>query len=357
MDRVAETTQKLDMNDPNYRVKSDPLKWHDGTSRKWKLENGVITSAPGKINPSRRFLALEIEVDGLRARGKKVSDTVKKWGGCIVHDGSLSGNGFEINTAPASGDAFVKQIEEIAEALKSAEAFASNRCGLHCHINCRDLNYYDMRRVVKLYALLENGLYSILHPNRRDSRYCAPCGDKLIKGLDALPVRSDANATKHTLLQNIYGSRGTPPTPEMIEKKKMKILRRASLISEKKDVAVIPTNLVDVKAVKGERHNGSRYVALNMHSWIFRGTLECRMHHGSVNPTNMINWGVLWAGIVDWAVKHKESEVDAIGKIRTSNNRLLEIAPTSNNKEWIKDRLNYWKGSPYLSNEHFPFEV
>src|SRR5207253_1224058 len=59
-------------------------------------------------NPTKRKLAVEIEVSSTNGDLDELVRIVRKYGGGIIYDGSLPDNtGFEINTAPASGEAFV----------------------------------------------------------------------------------------------------------------------------------------------------------------------------------------------------------------------------------------------------------
>jgi hypothetical protein len=126
-------------------------------------------------NTSRRFISAEIEVADT-SFGYNISKTVSDWSGSIVSDGSLPDGGFEINTAPAQGDKFIKQIEDICSALREDGAEVSSACGLHIHIDAKDYTYYDLRRLILLYERLELALFEMMPYSRRESHYCQPCG-------------------------------------------------------------------------------------------------------------------------------------------------------------------------------------
>src|SRR6266702_5519087 len=119
---------------------------------KSKLKFYRATQKQKKKNKSDRFIAAEIEVSrishkdyahGLKlpnvfiASTKNLENVVRKWHGSIVRDGSLPNSGFEINTSPAAGDVYIKQITEICKALTRVDAKINNDCGLHIHIDAR----------------------------------------------------------------------------------------------------------------------------------------------------------------------------------------------------------------------------
>ena len=143
------------------------------------------------INPSKRHLAVEIEV-AKAGEGNHVNQAVQKWKGSIVRDGSLPMGGFEINTSPANGDLFPKQIREIGKALDAQGGEATSACDLHVHIDARDFEFEDIARLMKLYAKLEAGLSTIIRKNRRREglrqlqaiRIAAGPGDGLVPDLE-----------------------------------------------------------------------------------------------------------------------------------------------------------------------------
>lgn len=294
-----------DENEDEYRniphVKREGDQFHTAT-RKQHTEN-----------PSKRYISVELEICGLsgsNGRNKEgIERIVRQWGGAIVGDGSLPEGGFEINTAPASGDLFPKQITEICTELDKGGAWVDEHAGMHVHVDARDLTYYDMRKVVKLYAHIESDLYRLCTANRRTSHYCIPCGATLSRTLKSALT---PKASKRALLSNVYGH---APTREH-------------------------------KQVKRDKYSECRYAALNLHSWVFRGTVECRMYHGTHRAHGAIMWGMLWAGILDCASGLAERDLDAMLAERTPRDVVLECAPTDAVRNWVRSRWNF------LSQEH-----
>jgi len=223
-----------------------------------------------RFNTSKRYLAVEIEVARTETQGDHVNTAVHKWSGSIVPDASI-GSGFEINTSPAAGDAFVKQVKDICQALDTQGGKATNACGLHVHIDARDFTENDIAKLMTLYAKLEPALWAIVKRTRRNSRYCQQCGPRYKQALD---LQTTPNLT-HKINQAIYGT-----------------MRPGNRSAAKYDTA--------------------RYAALNLHSWKFRGTVECRLFAGTVMAHRIVNWGVLWAEILDFVKAHTMAQIQAL---------------------------------------------
>ena len=252
-----------------------------------------------KKNASQRFISVEIEVASTVNRSNaKTYEAVKALGGGIVHDGSLPCDGFEINTPPAQGDVFVEQITQICDALKQDGAKVTQSCGLHVHVDSRDMGFYDLRKLAFLYQKLEPALFSIVAPSRKLNHYCVPCGDKLVANLKN-PGSFKQN--KEQLCLNVYG--------------------RAP----------------DMTRIKRSKYDNARYSALNLHSYLYRGSIENRVFNGTTNATKIINWGILNAAMIDFACEASETEITAL----TTNplQTLMLVAPDNEIKEWIVNRV------------------
>jgi hypothetical protein len=274
------------------------------------FHTGTLTA----LNPSTRFIAAELEVAEVR-NGSLVTAAVRKWQGAIVHDGSIRGNlPFEINTAPASGNKFQEQITEICKALKDSQGVVNDSCGLHVHVDARDFTFYDVRKMVQLYAKIEDALFRIVPPGRRaNTRYCAPCGPQYVKDLERHAMPQD---NKKKIMGNVYGGD-----------------RHA------------------VRRLSRDKYNQARYKALNIHSWLYRGTLESRMHSGTIIAEKIINWGILWAAILDTAIELTDREIRDIKG--DSMGILLSITPNATIKQWVIDRFTLFNGAnaPTQDNE------
>lgn len=255
-----------------------------------KLQFHTPTRSQKRNNKTSRYISAEIEVARLGSNKKLVEDVVKKWGGSIVYDGTLPEGGFEINTAPAGGDLYVKQVTEICNKLAKAGALISDHCGLHVHLDARDFNYSDIGRLIKVYAAIEPTLFSMVPACRRNSKYSIKCGDKL------------ENAVKANNLPHI----------QLKEKIITAIYGEPNSISHRGDK-------------RGAGHGTGRYYALNLHSWLYRGTIECRLFDGTIDKNEIVDWGVLWAKILDFALNSSDDEVSKAMKKENSYDSLTHI--------------------------------
>jgi len=280
-------------------------------------------AATFNVNPSHRYLSVEIEVANCGS-GSYVNQVCEKWKASIVEDSSLPDSGFEINTAPANGDAFVQQITEICTALARQGAEVNDRCGLHVHIDARTFRAPTMRKLLKLYVKLERALFLLVPDSRRHNQYCTPVENKL---------REYLNPKKITYTPDnkpIYGPvtlKGAKETRETIAE-----------YTYGDGVKVVP------KRLRRNKYGGERYKAFNLVSWYHRGTIECRLFNGTINATKIINWAMLWAGILDYAKRTRENVIDSLPEHSDSEplRNLMIVAPTGTVKEWVKQRFDKW---------------
>jgi len=288
------------------------------------------------INPSRRYLSVEIEVAKC-GPGSYVNAACEKWKASIVEDGSLPDSGFEINTAPANGDLFVNQISEICGALARQGASVNDRCGLHVHIDARTFRAPTMRKLLKLYVKLERALFLLVPDSRRHNQYCTPVESRLREYLNPKKVEWCIDSTGR-LIRN---ENGVGLKKEII----LAPLKGAKETREKiaeytygDGVKVVP------KRLRRNKYGGERYKAFNLVSWYHRGTIECRLFNGTINATKIVNWAMLWAGILDYAKRTHENAIDSLPEHSDSEplRNLMLVAPTGTVKEWVKQRFDKW---------------
>lgn len=98
-------------------------------------------------------------------------------------------NMFEIRTSPAKGKYFIEQINEMCAILKNGNAQVNKTCGLHVHVDARDLKLKELSNVVQYWPMLQKELYKKPFKIRRANRYCKRRrGDKrLIEALNKAP--------------------------------------------------------------------------------------------------------------------------------------------------------------------------
>lgn len=245
---------------------------------------------------SRRFAAAEIEVAGLGANcsAKPINETAAAWRCSLVHDGSLPPEGFEINTAPAIGGALYTQIHELGAALTKCKAFTTSACGLHAHIDSRDFHFQDIRRLVRAYASIEPLIFATIHPSRAKNKFCAKCGPIYVDQI-LLGIKPENKEVKKAIIETTYGIGSS-------------VARKNGAYYGGKHAYTPPPYMTHIN----HQRAGNRRYAMNIHSWFLRGTIEYRMHHGTVDGREILSWLQLLTDLHDRVNELSDKDIDAI---------------------------------------------
>jgi hypothetical protein len=241
-----------------------------------------------KVNPSRRFIALEIEV--ARGDSHAMMNTLVNWGDSLVEDASLPDTGWELNLNPSNGDRFIAHTTAIASALSEAGASANTDCGMHCHVDARDFGWLDLFKLCKIYCKVERGLFMLCSRSRQDNRYCMKCSHTYFF--------EDYKTFKRDLIYRLYGW-----TPGKI---------RPCTCYGKTHSGAHKNRDYRAFQEKNEKYNSARYHALNLHSFFYRQTVEFRHHHGTVDAKKMQGWGMTCAAIMDAASSLTVTQIEAL---------------------------------------------
>jgi hypothetical protein len=231
------------------RVYNLPPEDSHGDSRPTSSHNPTLKFFKGKateIINLERFVGVEIEAENgqfsLDMANELPSHTA------LVSDGSV--NGVEINTPPSMGDKLEEVIKGSCEVLKKHGYSGTIKCGVHVHIDCRDIKgkLDTISQIVKTYYAVEDILYSMLPPSRWGNNYCKKlCQDYLFDSFN--PSNKDVDKVWY-----------------------------------KTDTKV------QANDYKRNHHGRDRYFGLNVHSIFYQGTLELRYHSGTTSADKIINW-------------------------------------------------------------------
>jgi hypothetical protein len=290
------------------------------------------------INPSPRLISAEMETCGINyAKLDKVDLALTSWHCGVVGDGTLPEGGFEINTHPAGGDYWVDLVTDVCRALSLAKGWVNERAGCHMHVDCRDYDYTDLAKALRILGCVEAGLYAMIPIIRANSEgYCQYWCSNYLKAIRLAEGRFKANT----------------------DERKKGLYYRAAIL--KAFYGHSDKNVVQTHA-RSKGHAG-RYRGVNLHSFLYRGTIEFRMPPGMVHEVNIINWGMLLANILDVA-KHRsmdeikeivgateEKLIPTIGMywrdlnkttVKESVKLLGQFAPTPAVADWILERVKW----------------
>lgn len=278
------------------------------------------------MNTLRRSIGVEVELaewGTLRAGG---ATAVKRDNPLLVcqfeRDGSVQPSGMELVVGPQAGDNYLTVMSKLISRLKESGVEANNTCGYHAHIDAASMTLPELRRVILGFAYMQNSIFHYLVAPHRLQEPAYHYTQK-ISGLQGLRECKSSSEISAWLDMWLYG---VHIHPLMGGEERRQLKRR----------------LETLKSHKYE--NAARRRALNLHSWMMRGTIEFRLKEGTTDPTELLMWP-LWCG---WFVEHCAGATDAaIDKWRESSPGLDVIA-----KRWPEAVRNYIKahlgGAPEL---------
>lgn len=261
----------------------------------------------------RRLCGVEIEYNEV-ANTAQLLDFERKWRCGDHYDGSC---GREVVTPPLSGKYVGECLRALSEAMTEAGGKADSRCGVHVHVDAKDLSWHDIYRLCHVYAKVEPILYLIAGQHRVKNTYCSPIGAKLASSLGSVD-------RKGSILATVYN---------------------AGKANEARDY---------IRRSKPGKKSEGRYKGLNLCPWLAgrrtndrRGrkciapdtTVEFRIHRNTLDGARLTNWANLVTRLVDWCATHSDREAAQLP--RSALRTLCEIAPDQ--KEWILHRIAVWR--------------
>ncbi len=196
-----------------------------------------------------------VEIEGFNVPARTLADTLTEAGiPChyegynhitrnhwkVVGDSSIQGyNSFELVSPPLQGENGFEQIRKVCAVLDDLNAKVNRSCGLHVHLNARDLSLKAIKNICKIYYSEEKGIDAWMAPSRRRGQWCQSLHD-------LTPVYAD-----------FYG-----------------VIDNANTDSIRRLQAFLNT----------------RYRKVNLMSYDRHGTVEFRQHQGTMNADKIINW-------------------------------------------------------------------
>lgn len=235
----------------------------------------VTEIQPGETIDVLRYVSVEIESENGDTDGlDKIMKDHNGW----KDDGSLR-NGVEINTTPSAGVEFERIVASVCTKLKKRGFEISNRCGLHTHVDLRDLDKEQINNIYKFFWAIEPLVYALVDKSRASNMYC--------------------RAVRRKLFFNEFYQ--LKPREELVDKVNKKTGDRMGL------------NLLSIKKHK---------------------TIEFRYHQGSLDPKTILNWVHFVLKGVDYALNR--FDLDAVIDISKTNKvadiyeevfKMIEIKP------------------------------
>lgn len=250
-----------------------------------------------KKMPFSDYVGIELEMFGNGSSPQFDFVNVSDDGSIAPDDGESTA---EITTLPASGNILVEQVEALSSDLKANGWKVNKSCGFHVHIDCRKLKEKPVKisHMLLTYYAFEDILYSMLPKSRWDNTY-------------AKALFTDYKF--EDLLNN-----------------KMEKLGR------KWYKTTYGTNR--------DHYDSSRYHDFNVHSLFYRGTLEVRMHSGTIDSEKILNWIYLLLKMKQWSQnKYDKKLIKKANKMKTGKKKAELFFKTFNLNEeltsYVKNRI------------------
>jgi hypothetical protein len=166
----------------------------------------------------------------------------------VVRDASVRGaSPFELVSPILSGEAGLDQLRKVVSAIYGAGATVESDCGLHVHIGASDLTFTAIKTLIQRFANFESDWDRIIARSRRGNLnpFCRSVRERVNAAPSAFNLATNVN----DLGANVFGIRSWR-----------------------------------------DHLDSGRYYKLNLHPYVTRGTIEFRLHGGTVNATKICNW-------------------------------------------------------------------
>lgn len=199
---------------------------------------------PANGYPLGIAVGVELEVENFHFENEYPSTL------CIEGDGSLRNSGAEIKfAAPAAGADIDKALEDMGHVLEQTESVLSSRTSLHVHLDCSQRTPDEIENLFLTFLLFESFLFSVCGDTRRNNIFCIP----LYTSQEFLrPI-------------NIFFKRLSGADP---------ISAREAIYSE-----------------------NNKYASINLFNLLYFGSMEVRIHPGTLNPQEIKEWIILLMSI------------------------------------------------------------
>lgn len=293
----------------------------DGFGREASLALLDNTYIEDDIVTHKRAAALELEVEyaGPRTGGARLY--LPSLTG-ITHDGSLN-NGIEVTTPPAKGRILRDIVESTCSILEIGGYEAQDTCGMHTHIDLRD--YKDDKKFLShlfnAFFAIEDILFAMQAEERHNSTFSVPLRH-MYKFFDMYgQMTGDFDYTFYKQPKTFEGRS-------------------------------------NIEAEKQGKYSGVRYAAFNFHSVYYRGSLECRIHEGSVNAEDALRWINLLQTVIARVERgHSYATMKKLAQMKVTTVKVAAFAKyfglTKEQREWVASRIRGGHGFGW----RLPYEI
>lgn len=244
--------------------------------------------------------------------------------------------GYEAVTPPLAGDAIAECLNAIAGAFEDQDTTADEQCGIHVHVDAKDLRWADMYRLLWVYSRVEPVLYVLAGQQRVANTYCRPCGEPYRAALADIDRKGAVLAVAlQDRFGRIYDEYGSAADLKAVTRKRID----KKHYGRYKGLNILPW-------IAGRRHKKQGYYdpkgnyrERSIPRTAPDTTVEFRIHRNTLDADRVIHWAQLCARLVDWCARASDAEAQALP--RSALRALCAIAPDL--APWIMKRVRAWR--------------
>lgn len=208
----------------------------------------------------------------------------------VKTDSTISGNDpFELVSPILQGQEGLDEVRRAITAIEAAGAKVNRSCGMHVHYGIRQYNLKQIKAIAKRFVAYEDVIESFLPRSRRgtNNRWCQS------------NVMRFAGNTHAERVNNMLSG-----------------------VNAARSVEQLHTYLT----TGGYGYGGCRYHHLNLASYTRHGTMEFRLHSGTVDPEKVCNWIEFLDGLVHSAIEYPGvRKMKSDQKVSTRRSALLKL--------------------------------
>lgn len=119
-------------------------------------------------------IGLELETENCHYSARDYQRLVTPMNFAVTTDGSLRGEAYEFISSPMRSDHALAALTDYFSVTGFNEANFTDRCSVHVHVNCLDLDQTEVSSVALLYTIIEEILMEYVGHNRDSNLYCIP---------------------------------------------------------------------------------------------------------------------------------------------------------------------------------------
>lgn len=265
---------------------------------------------------STRAIGLELELSSFgtwNVKEKMKDSLTEGFAYTIDHDGSVRPSQLEAVFAPMAGDQqVINGLNAIARQVWDHNCEVNDTCGYHVHVDARDFTWADIQKLLFAWMPLENNnnLWKLAGrgPTTFSDTWVSWWGKKTsnkpslnLKKFKAQVINMLYNVDTSTYKDHINKVKQSDNFLQTYNNTIQwnKQHDKANRLSVPK-AADYCTYLIEHKRLKANRGWNravkSRYLDLNIHSWLFRGTVEYRLAAGTIDSNDIRMWPLfcLW---------------------------------------------------------------